>query len=313
MGASASNANLYFNEDASDISGYEVLSYEPNATQITETWSAASADGEKLLKNYLYPTAVGVDMIPSGIWSFQFYGKVSATAGTTQLGVTYFKRSALGVETDLFTDWSFEINNTTDDWFVFPTYTHPSYVVDPTDRMGARMLMRTTTAASKTITYMVGDGYGAFLVNPNKIRHSQLRVLNEDTTYQHIDASTEKETIIEADSIIIWDSVALKSVRSTFAHFKTVLGGMFAPKIASTTVTVNTAIDGTFNHIVSNGTSLSHTLPTAATYPNKEWTIYNENATDLTLVGTISGDSSITLQEGESLTFYSNGTNLIAK
>jgi hypothetical protein len=96
-------------------------------------------------------------------------------------------------------------------------------------------------------------------------------------------------------------------------YSKAEVDNSFSPKIASTTVTTNTVIDGTFTHIVSNGTSLSHQLPTAATYPNKEWSIYNENATDLTLVGTISGDSSITLQEGESLTFYSNGTNLIVK
>jgi hypothetical protein len=106
--------NLYYTETASDIGGYETLSYTPQASPYTETITVASSDGDKLHMNYIYPTQVTVDSIPSGVWSFTFYGKVSNNTGVTQLGVTYFARTSGGVETDLFTLWSGEINNTTD-------------------------------------------------------------------------------------------------------------------------------------------------------------------------------------------------------
>jgi hypothetical protein len=184
---------------------------------------------------------------------------------------------------------------------------------------GAKLYISATVAGQLTNTRPVAPNHcvivglslnstvnGSIFVNP--------MVGYELTELHDVDTTKSKTTPVDADSLFLQDS-ADSSIwkKFTIANLKTFLAGIFAPKIASTTVTTNTVIDGTFNHIISNGTSLSHTLPTAATYPNKEWSIYNENATDLTLVGTISGDSSITLQEGESLTFFSNGTNLIAK
>lgn len=304
--------NLYFNEIASDVVGYETLSYEPEVSQTIESWSVTSSEGDKLLKNYLYPTAVGVTSIPAGLWSVLMYGKVSSSSSTTQMGITYFARHIDNSETDLFTVWSDEINNISDEWISFQI-TNPAFALVETDRMGARVKIRTTSGGTRTVTYAVGDGYGAFINNPNRIRHNQLRAYNEDVTVQHIDSNTEKVTIIDADSIVIWDSVAAKAVRSTFAHIKTVLATIFAPKISSTTVATNTVIDGTFNAIESDGVGLSHTLPAAATYPNKEWTITNSNSSNCILVGTLHGDINPVLKQYESITFYSDGTKLIIK
>jgi hypothetical protein len=55
--------------------------------------------------------------------------------------------------------------------------------------MGAKVYIKTTSGTNKTVTYRIGDGYSAFLNNPNKIRHSQLRDLNGDSNYQHITAA----------------------------------------------------------------------------------------------------------------------------
>ena len=78
--------------------------------------------------------------------------------------------------------------------------------VELTDRMGIRIKAKTTHNQDITITYTVGDGYGAWLNNPNKIRHSQLRALNEDTSYQHIDSTTSKNTPVDNDALALKDS-----------------------------------------------------------------------------------------------------------
>lgn len=184
--------NLYFGTVDSDIPTYKVLTYTPDVAETIYTNTVALADGEKTLLTYIYPTAVTVDTFPSGLWSFNFYGNVDSASQITQLGITYFKRSMLGVETDLFTSWSNEINNITDEWIQWQI-TNPSYSLDPTDRMGARIKVRTTKVSAITITYKIGDGYGAYLNNPNKIRHSQLRDLNGDVNYLHA-TSVEKST-----------------------------------------------------------------------------------------------------------------------
>ncbi len=218
--------NLYFDETASDIGGYETLTYTPPAVQELETWTVNNTEGEKILQNYIYPTAVNTNLMPSGVWSFVFYAKVSTSAGSTEIGVTYFKRSALGVETDLFTDWSGEINNTSYDWVRFGDYTHAAFDLTPTDRMGARVVARTTHNSNVTINYYVGDGYGAYLNNPNKIRHIQLRSLNEDLATQHVDSATEKAVPIDNDKLALWDSVALKFVTISISDFKTFIDSL---------------------------------------------------------------------------------------
>lgn len=182
--------NLYYDEADSDITGYDTLTYTPSGTQTEHSHTVNVSEGNKLLHNYIYPSGVAVSLFPSGLWSFNFYGRVSTASGVTKLGITYFKRSTIGDETELFTSWSNEINNLTDEWIKWDI-TNPSFDVSPTDRMGARVLAQTTHNVDVTIYYAIGDGYGSYLNNPNKIRHSQLRDLNGDSDYLHV-TSTEK-------------------------------------------------------------------------------------------------------------------------
>lgn len=167
------------------VSTYKTLTYNPSANTYSQAITVNSGEGDKLIASYLYPTGVAVSLYPSGLWSFNFYGSISSASGETYLGIQYFKRSTLGVETTLFTIWSSEINNLTNDWIKFAT-TQPNFTTDSTDRMGARLLAKTTSGANRIITVSIGNGYGAFLNTPNKIRHSQLRDLNGDTLYLHV-------------------------------------------------------------------------------------------------------------------------------
>ena len=180
--------NLYFSTTDSDVLGYKITSYDPDPTQTISSNTVNSSENEKLIGTYLYPQEVSVSSFPSGLWSFTFYGKVSSKTGTTQIGITYFKRTSGGVETDLFTAWSNDIDNIADDYIRWQI-TNPIYVVNSTDRMGARLYLKTTSTPDITVTFAIGDGYGAYLNNPNRIRHSQLRALNGDVDFQHIDSS----------------------------------------------------------------------------------------------------------------------------
>jgi len=182
--------NLYLDPTPSDVPTYETLTYIPASTATEHEHTVKSSEGEKLIHTYLYPSAVVVDLIPSGLWSFNFWGRVSSAAGITQLGVTYFARHTDNSESDLFTLWSNEINNIVNDWIKFEI-TNPAFGILTTDRMGVRVKIKTTSVTDKTIYTTVGDGYGAFLNNPNKIRHSQLRALNEDVNFLHV-TSIEK-------------------------------------------------------------------------------------------------------------------------
>lgn len=177
--------NLYFDTLSSDVAGYQTLTYTVSLTSEEHAHTVNEGEGNKLIHTYIYPTAVTVSVLPAGLWSFQFYSKVSSPIGVTKIGITYFARHIDNTETDLFTIWSNEINNTTYDWNNWQI-TNPSYAISVTDRMGARIYLQTTKVTDVTVNYYIGDGYGAYLNNPNKIRHSQLRDLNGDSTYLHV-------------------------------------------------------------------------------------------------------------------------------
>lgn len=206
--------NLYLGETDSDVPTYKILTYTADVAETLKTVTAQQSDGVVTAQTFLYPSGVSVSNFPSGLWSLKLWGKISASAGVSQVGFTYFKRSTLGVETDLFTLWSEEVNNTTDSWIDL-VGTQPSYSVDPTDRMGLRLLFKTSSGTNKTLTYSIGDGYAAFVNNPNQIRHSQTRDKNGEEAFQHIDTTTTKATLAVADKVALYDSVTGKVVLST--------------------------------------------------------------------------------------------------
>lgn len=61
--------------------------------------------------------------------------------------------------------------------------------------------------------------------------HVSLTDINGDATYQHINTTVFKTTPIDADSVAIWDSVALKMVLTPFTNLKIFLSDLFATKI----------------------------------------------------------------------------------
>lgn len=185
--------NLYFDTLTSIVvPAYKTLTYTPSLNTYNQAMTVNSSEGDKLIATFIYPTGVGETLYPSGLWSFNFYGSVSSASGVSQIGIQYFKRSITNVETNLFITWSSDIENITNDWIKFNT-TQPTFTVAETDKMGARLYVRTTSVTNRTITVTIGDGYGSYIGNPNRLRHSQLRALNGDTSFLHV-TDTEKNT-----------------------------------------------------------------------------------------------------------------------
>ena len=185
MGSGGYASNIYCTNIASDISGYYQSSYIPQSNQVE--LSATVTNQELLVRSYLYPSAIQTTQIDAGTWNFVFMAKVSNTSGSSYLRVEPFLRHIDGSETTLFSSVNTTISNTAYLTSPFkPESTQPVYTCLATDRLGIRIYVGTSSSATVTVNTLIGDGNGAYFATPLKIRHSQLRDLNGDTSYQHV-------------------------------------------------------------------------------------------------------------------------------
>lgn len=168
----------------------KLLSYTADVSGTELATNVVAADGDKLVRSFLYPAGVATSLYPGGLWTFNLYSRVSSAAGVTQIGVRYFKYATDTTKTYVFSSivWSNELNNTTDAFADILTV-QPSFAVDPTDRMGVDIYVKTTATATRTVTLTLGDGYASHINTPNMIRHSQLRDKNGEADVQHLTAA----------------------------------------------------------------------------------------------------------------------------
>lgn len=224
--------NLYFAPDNSDVAGYKTLTYDLPVAETVVSQAVLSSDGDLLVASHLFADAVAADIYPAGLWSFEFYGRVSSVAGVgaTNIGVRYFRYTSLGAKVYLFPAivWSSAITNTVNNWIPIVVQ-QPSFTVEAGDRMGCDIYVKTSAATSRTVYYILGDGYASYLNNPNAVRHRILRAKNEELAYQHLDATQSKATPIDADSVGLWDSVTSIFKRITWANIKATLKTYFDP------------------------------------------------------------------------------------
>ena len=221
----ASNIPVYMSDTNSDISGYKKLVYNADVGEITKTITANNntVSGEA----YLSDSAIGISTIPAGTWEFGYWRAVSNTANGSYKQVEIFVRNPDGSETSVVTFESSSIEDTVLTERLISRTSSLPVAVNPLGRLGVRSKFRTTRQSNTTLSYIIGDGRGWWMKAPIAIRHSNLRDKNGELAYQHIDQTTEKTTPIDADSVTIWDSVALKFVRTTLSHFKTLLANTF--------------------------------------------------------------------------------------
>ena len=183
LGSNGNSPRVFFTSIASDVATYKELSYIPEAT--TSYCSTSITNAEVLCSTFLYPLGVGVESLDAGTWEFEFFAKVSGTAGSLTMKAEVFKRSAAGVETTLFSKYSDVINNT-DYKFIPIQYTSVAIPVSSTDRIGVRVYGKNTIAAAITLSWAVGDGDASYFVTPLNMRHAQLRGKNDEAGFQHI-------------------------------------------------------------------------------------------------------------------------------
>lgn len=177
-GAGGYTANVYLTDEVSTTNpAYKQLSYIPEELS-TEITAVVNNSAEVLMASYIFDGDVLTDFIPSGEWQFSFSRKVSNTSGQTKLRFVIIKRNALGVETELFSIDSHDINDTT---YAHENiiYIQPMYEVAPTDRIGLKVYVNTTRTINTTVSMQVGDGNAAYLVSPLGVRHNQLRARND--------------------------------------------------------------------------------------------------------------------------------------
>ena len=186
IGAGGFAGNLYFTTIDSDVAGYKTFSYSAEPTETTLTVTLTNT--EVLARTYLFESPLELDEISAGLWIASYRVKVSGTPGVTQLKFEAFLRHTDDTETTLFSSYSPELNNT-DYVTIRSESTQPLFDVDPTDRLGVRIYVKTTHLAPITVSTIIGDGNGSYFTTPLRIRHNQLRAWNEDPDYQHIDAA----------------------------------------------------------------------------------------------------------------------------
>lgn len=185
-GSGGFSSNIYFTTLDSDVSGYKVVSYTNDLT--TTQLSNTLPSGRTLLRTYLFPLQVGITVINDGVWRFKYSTKVSNANGVTTIEAEVFARHADNTETTLFSVISYEINNLTyEDTFIESAQL--AFNISSTDRLGVRVYGNTTSNSGIILSSQVGDGPGAYFSTPLPIRHTQLRDLNADVNYQHINAT----------------------------------------------------------------------------------------------------------------------------
>lgn len=176
-GTSGYAANVYLTDLTSTTNGtYKQVSYTNDIA--TTTQQVTINNTESLIQTYIYDTDVEVTAIDAGQWIFNFYGKVSSTAGSPTLKFEVFKRTAGGTETTLFSKYSDVISNTTYARLAQVSSIQPQFILNTTDRLGIRIYGKNTVAASVTISYQVGDDTASWFNTPLKIKHNQLRDLS---------------------------------------------------------------------------------------------------------------------------------------
>jgi len=186
IGSGGGGVNVYASNAASDISGYKSASPILDVATSTKTLQAVTNGVTVWGEKYLYTSAVGVTTIPSGLWQMHLYGNVNIANDVSKAVFRVFKYSALGVETQLFQQTGFEVNNTTAAQFTIDS-NQPTHTVLATDRIGVQIGFTTSNVnPTKILTYTIGDGLASHFNTPLQMRHSDLRDINGDVNYQHI-------------------------------------------------------------------------------------------------------------------------------
>lgn len=158
---------FYNNNQASDIGGYYVLGSTPDlGTQNDIVQAVTSGTSPVLLASFATPAGgLGVTSIPSGIWLFNPYAKVSAGA-TCSIFIRVYSRTSGGVETLLFQSGPSDPLTTTTIVQEMENV-EATYSVSSTDRLVIKYYAQNSAVASRNVTFSFdGTLYVSHLHSP---------------------------------------------------------------------------------------------------------------------------------------------------
>lgn len=234
IGGATSSGNMYFSNVASNIATYLKLSYSSDASETTKTITVNNS-ADVLGNVYLYDSPIGVNAIDAGIWKSTFNTKVSNAVGTTRLKIVVFTRETTGIETDLFTKYTDEINST--DFANIYTETNRAQIpVSPTARLGFRIYGTTTSAPNVIISYNIGGTNGSYINSPLALRHSQLRDKDGESAYQHITSTVKTDLTDGGDTTLHYHATDRNRANHTGTQTSSTISD-FASTVRSTVLT----------------------------------------------------------------------------
>jgi len=119
----------------------------------------AEPDTEYLIAAFVTNGNFNATHIPAGLWSAHISGRVSATGGVTKYVFRHYKRTSGGIETELFSFETAEINDVTTTLIETDYVKTTDDTLDVSDEFVVKVFGKTTSGADRTI-YLTVDGTG---------------------------------------------------------------------------------------------------------------------------------------------------------
>jgi len=142
---------LFLHSEASDIVGYnQLLTIAQEDPEATNNAVVNSVSGSVVIQEFA-TQAMNLNVIPGGVWTFMSWFQVDAGTGNTTVTIRVYKRSSLGVETELFNVTTPELNSVTPAEVDFETV-QSDFNVDLTDRIVVKYFAQTTSGGNRTVT-----------------------------------------------------------------------------------------------------------------------------------------------------------------
>ena len=237
-GGGVGTGNVYLSATDSDVSGYDTLSYGVDVAQTV--YSQTVNNNELLVKTFLFGLGIDVTVLNTGIVPIKVWGKVDVLSSGCYVRCEGFVRNTSNVETTLFTQTSDVLSTSYSEINIDHVITS-LLNVNSTDRFGLRVYVGKTQESNSTISIAVGNGTASYISLPIPATHPILRRKNQELNYQHIDQTSTKTTLVDADSVALWDSVALKFLITSITNLRSFLKTYFDTIYTSLVTTLPTS------------------------------------------------------------------------
>jgi len=218
---------FYLDDTASGVVTFNSLLPTPDVATAEETDSATCNSTVSNEYGGYISTAITRSSIEAGEWEFTLWAYVDSNVGVSKWKIDTYKRSSVGVETLLFTEYSPEINaiTTVNEYIIAST--QPEYDFDSGDMLLVKLTATTDGVSTRTLYFTHnGSKHYSFLKTPLSLQHNSLPGLN-NSPYFHSD-----QAILQASSV-------------TFANINS--GGTITGSVLAATTLNATSISGTLS------------------------------------------------------------------